>query len=192
MDYIRKTDRRRFLKLSSFAALGMGLGLSGLAEKFAYSENKKLYFDAAMTESEYRTGIIGTVRLSLLTSEIAAAKASDEYARGFAEFELEEMRSMDTVLKDMGTPEPVMDEKSQQILSRIQSLSSGRAFDREYITAQVDGHRFLRDYTESYLNSSPAGTTDMHEKHGQHLAMIALSAIKEHTTLTTRIMERLA
>jgi putative membrane protein len=137
----------------------------------------------ARTEKEFRTIMMRPAMLSLATSKIAVDKATDPMAKEFANFELREAIGVTGVLKSMGTPEPPMDAAARASLAKLQG-ASGAAFDREYMTAQLATHEFLRDLAESYLANSSAGATaaarSMPEMHGRHIATLSLATIKEH------------
>ena len=136
-------------------------------------------------------GVIGPAELSRVTSEIAVARAKNVNAKEFAGFELTEAIAVTTVLKDLGTPVPPMDAKAQATLDKIKAAANGAAFDQAYITAQHENHEFLRDLATAYLKNSAPGSTDAEEKHGRHLATLALSNFKEHVAITKRISSEL-
>lgn len=139
------------------------------------------------THKQFEMGVIGPAQLSLITSQIAVDRAQKPDAREFAGFELTEAIAVTTVLKQLGNSIPPMDAKAQATLEKIRSASPGRAFDRAYIDAQYENHVFLRNLTTAYLTNSSSDTTDMSEIHARHLATLALSNFKEHTTITHRI-----
>ena len=132
----------------------------------------------AMTEKQFRMGVIGPATLSHVTSEIAVDRATNPDAKEFANFELREALAVLAVLKSLGTPTPPMDAKAKATLAKIKS-SQGAAFDKAYIMAQLANHEFLRDLAETYLKNSE-GHIGMAEMHGRHLATLALSTFKEH------------
>lgn len=145
----------------------------------------------ARNEKQFRMGVIGPATLSLLTSRIAVDKTTDPAAREFANFELREAIGVTTVLKDMNTPVPPMNATARAILKQIQDTPPGEAFDKAYITAQLANHEYLRDLANSYLANS-AGHRSMAEKHGRHLATLALGLFKEHVVHCKNIMARMA
>ncbi len=139
------------------------------------------------TAKQFAMGVIGPAELSRITSQIAMERATNPMAKEFAGFEYTEAVAVTTVLKELGTPVPPMDAKAQATLEKIKAAPNGVAFDRAYITAQYENHEFLRDIATAYLRNSPAGTTEMAEKQGQHLATLALATFKEHVAITKRI-----
>ncbi len=139
------------------------------------------------TAKEFAAGVIGPAELSLATSKIAVERATNPMAKEFAGFELTEAIAVTTVLKELGTPVPAPDAMAQATLARIKNAHEGAAFDRDYITAQLENHKFLRALATAYLKNAPKDTSDMAELQGQHLATLALSNFKEHVLLTERI-----
>ena len=193
MKLIEFTPRRDFFKrsLSGTLALGAGMPLvtsllsSFTAEAAIFSDDSTM----AATEKEFRQGVIGPAELSLITSQIAVNKATDKYAKEFAGFELEEAKAVTSVLKDLGTPVPAMNAKAQATLTKIKT-STGAAFDKAYIQAQLENHEFLRDLAQNYLKNS-AGKTSPAESQTRHLATLALAVFKEHVALTKQILGEL-
>lgn len=139
------------------------------------------------TAKQFAMGVIGPAELSLVTSQIAMERATNPMAKEFAGFEYTEAVAVTTVLKELGTPVPPMDAKAQATLDKIKAAPNGAAFDRAYIMAQHENHEFLRDIATAYLKNSPAGTTEVAEMQGQHLATLALATFKEHVAITKRI-----
>lgn len=133
----------------------------------------------AVTEADFRKGVIGPAMLSLATSQIAVDKATNPAALEFANFELREAIGVTTVLKEMKTPIPPMSAPAKAILAKIKSTPKGAEFDKVYMTAQLANHEFLRDLANSYLANSK-GHTSMAEMHGRHLAILTLGTFKEH------------
>ncbi|GAB4006561.1 hypothetical protein GCM10028808_08650 [Spirosoma migulaei] len=185
--------RREFLKKSVTGTLALGAAVPLLA-----SIVTSLTAEAAIplqgsptaaTEKEFRQGVIGPAELSLITSQLAVSKATNKYAREFAGFELEEAKAVTSVLKDLGTPVPAMDAKAQATLTKIKT-TTGAAFDKAYIQAQLENHEFLRDLAQDYLKNS-MGKTSPAESQTRHLATLALAVFKEHVALTKQILGQL-
>ncbi len=179
--------RRAFLSRLAVAGLGaaaLGLAASAHASTMPHQPEADTGHDYpmaaphAMTEKQFRMGVIGPATLSHLVSEMAVDRATNPAAKEFANFELREAIGVLAVLKSLGTPTPPMDAKAKATLAKIQS-SQGAAFDKAYITAQLANHEFLRDLAATYLKNS-AGHTSMAEMHGRNLATLALGTFKEH------------
>ncbi|RYF49480.1 MAG: DUF4142 domain-containing protein, partial [Cytophagaceae bacterium] len=103
----------------------------------------------AMTEADFRKGVIGPAMLSLAASQIAVDKATSPAALEFANFELREAIGVTTVLKEMKTPVPPMNALAKATLAKIKNTPKGAEFDKVYMTAQLANHEFLRDLANS-------------------------------------------
>lgn len=180
-------SRRALLTRVAFAGLGAGALSLVIPTEAAdtpqqpEAETGKSYPMSkpnARTEKDFRMGVIGPAMLSLAASKLAVDKATDPTAKEFANFELREAIAVTTVLKSLKTPAAPMDAMARATLDKLQA-ASGAAFDKEYMTAQLANHEFLRDLAESYLTNS-AGAKSMPEMHGRHLATLSLSTFKEH------------
>ena len=193
MKSIENTPRRDFFKSSVTGTLALSAGMSLLTSLVtSLTAQAASPFDdspTAATEKEFRQGVIGPAELSLVTSQIAVSKATNKYAKEFAGFELEEAKAVTSVLKDLGTPVPAMNAKAQATLTKIKT-TTGAAFDKAYIQAQVENHEFLRDLAQNYLKNS-MGKTSPAESQTRHLATLALAVLKEHVALTKQILGQL-
>ena len=187
------TPRRDFFKKSLTGTLALSAGMPLMASLVTplTAEAASPFYDSptATTEKEFRQRVIGPAELSLVTSQIAVSKAANKYAKEFAGFELEEAKAVTSVLKDLGTPVPAMNAKAQATLTQIKT-TTGAAFDKVYIQAQLENHEFLRDLAQNYLKNS-MGKTSPAESQTRHLATLALAAFKEHVALTQHILDQL-
>ena len=193
-------DRRSLLTQAVVVGGGIGtLGLFGTGAQAAptpqqpEAETGRSYpmpRPNARTEMEFRMGVIGPAMLSLVTSQLAVDKTTDPQAKEFANFELREAIAVTTVLEQLRTPMPRPDANARATRAKIEGARKGADFDREYMTAQLANHEFLRDLAASYLTNS-AGATSMPEMHGRHLATLAQSTFKEHVVHAKRISEAL-
>lgn len=182
------TNRRTFLTRAAVAGLGATvLGLTkatqaATAPKQPEADTGHDYPMAkptAKVEKQFRMGVIGPAKLSLLTSQIAVDKATNPSVKEFANFELREAIGVTTVLKELKTPVPDLNAMQRGILKQLQDAPAGAAFDKAYVKAQLANHEFLRDLATSYLQNS-MGRTSMAEMHTRHLATLTLGAFKEH------------
>ena len=189
----QQQPRRNFIKKTFLGTFAVGTGISILTpsmQSFATFEDDGEDNANAKNEKEFRMGVIGPAELSLATSKIATAKASQKNAKEFAGFELTEAIAVTSVLKDLGTPVPPMDAKAKATLEKIKNTPSGKEFDKIYIKAQLENHEFLRDLAQDYLSNSKDKTTAA-ESQGRHLATLALATFKEHVAITQRILTEL-
>ncbi|SEM77348.1 Tat (twin-arginine translocation) pathway signal sequence [Mucilaginibacter gossypiicola] len=181
-------ERRDFLKKS--IALSAGLTVAGsMLTSFNAEAATVVDNPMATNEKEFRMGVIGPAELSLATSQIAVNKATNKNAKEFAGFELGEAIAVTGVLKDLGTPVPMMDAKAKATLEKIKSTPAGPEFDKAYIKAQLENHEFLRDLAQNYISKGKmAGAA---ENQGRHLATLSLAVFKEHVAITSRILKEL-
>ena len=187
----QQQPRRIFIKKTLLSTIAVGAGISVLTpnmQSFATFSDEDV--PNAKNEREIRMGVIGPAELSLATSKIATEKASQKNAKEFAGFELTEAIAVTSVLKDLGTSVPPMDTKAKAVLEKIKNTPSGNEFDKIYIKAQLENHKFLRDLAQNYLKKSKDKTTAA-ESQGKHLATLALATFKEHVAITQRILEEL-
>ena len=190
---MNNTDRREFLKDSLKGTVALGIGLSSLgllasaqaADQSAVSKPNDQ--QPVPSEELFRLAIIGPAELSLVTSELAAEKATNKNTKEFAGFELTEAVAVTSVLKELGTPVPAPDAKAKATLEKLKSTDKGAAFDEAYITAQLENHEFLRDTAMDYLKRTEGSKESKAEQQTQHLATLALATFKEHVAITKRI-----
>lgn len=122
----------------------------------------------AMGEAEMKhaaeTKKVGT--LSLTTSRVALKMASDPMAKEFAKWETAEQETIADILKTMESgsdkaegalhppseaeAEAALDAEGKKKLDELKALQ-GAAFDKAYVTAQLDGHKKLLAIQEEYL-----------------------------------------
>ncbi len=191
MNLENTNPRRAFFKES--IAIGAGLSATVAVLSSFYAEattttdpNKPM----ANTEKDFRMILMPHAELSLITSQIAVAKARQKNAKEFAGFELTEAIAVTGVLKDLGTPVPPMDAKASATLAKIKAAPAGAAFDKAYIEAQLENHEFLVSLAENYIMNAK-GRTSPAESQTRHLATLALATFKEHVMITKRILGEL-
>jgi putative membrane protein len=134
--------------------------------------------------------------IALATSRLALEKAPNAKVKQFAQFEVAEQQTISDVLSAIesdgkaaattgqdagdGRSQPQLDQAGQQMLKRLQEAKAGTEFDREYVSAQIDGHQQLMKIQESYINS---GKNVLNLS----IAKLARGQIKEHLTLLNDI-----
>ena len=145
------------------------------------------------TQHIKRTAAVGS--LSLAVSRIAVKRATNPRLKEFAQFEVAEQETVANVLKSLENPSNVsgaieapsdaevrqnLDQQGQQALRQMESARGGAVFDRDYLRAELEGHRQLLQIQEDYL------------KIGKRLpdvitATLARGMIKEHLQLLADI-----
>jgi putative membrane protein len=87
-----------------------------------------------------------------ISVNLALEKAADEKVKEFTKFEHDEQTTVGEVLKSMdpslSPPSPSAD--VAEAIAKLKKLN-GAAFDREFISAQIQGHEMLRSIQQDYL-----------------------------------------
>jgi putative membrane protein len=125
---------------------------------------------------------------SLQMADIALQKARHPRVREFARFEHDEQTTVGAVLKSMDPnlqpPRPPQDVAAT--IDRLKHMPPGPAFDREFVSAQIQGHEKLRGVQEDYLKSGKDLPT-------VNTSKLILGMINEHLTLLSDLRrDRLA
>jgi len=131
--------------------------------------------------------------VALETSRIAQQKAQNADLKQFATFEVQEQTTISEVLQSMMDPSATaatsaqassgaaggmqMPAEARQMVQKLQSAQAGAEFDREYLQAQMQGHRDLLQVQERYLSSNPQNREHM------NVAKMARTQIREHIAL---------
>ena len=153
---------------------------------------------AGVTEHMTRTMTVGS--LSLATSRIALDKAKSPMVKQFAEFETAEQETIADILKSRMMPDlkpsgevkaPTdaeltgkLDAKGRSIVEKMHAMKSGAEFDRDYVKAQIEGHRELLSIQEAYLKMAD----DADET---NIAKLARGMIKEHLVLLDDLQKKM-
>ena len=134
---------------------------------------------AAMGQAEMdhakRTALAGTATLQ--ASDMALEKARNAKVKEFAKFEHDEQTTIAEILMSMDPGmKPMPDPKMADTLAKLKGMQAGAAFDKEYVAAQIAGHKVLLDIQEDYLKVG---------KNREHvsIAKLARGQIKEHLAL---------
>jgi putative membrane protein len=136
----------------------------------------------AQTEAETthanKTAQIGGASLTM--ANLALDKASSPKVKEFAQFEHNEQTLAGAILKSMdpnlNPPSPPPDVAAA--IDKLKQMKPGRAFDREFVTAQIQGHNLLRTIQEDYLkvghDPDTVNTTKLiNLMIGEHLALLS-------------------
>jgi putative membrane protein len=70
-------------------------------------------------------------------------------------------------------------------MQKLQSAQAGAEFDRQYLQAQMQGHRDLLQAQETYLSSNP-----QHREH-MNVAKMARTQIREHIALLEDMQQKI-
>ena len=161
---IKMSTNRRSVLAGAVALAAVPL-VTAMAQSSAQAETEARTPTPAMpdisgvrTAKEFAAGVIGPAELSLASSKIAVERATNPMVKEFAGFELTEAIAVTTVLKELGTTVPAPDAMAKATLAKIRDAHEGATFDRDYITAQVENHKFLRALATAYLKNAPKET----------------------------------
>ena len=128
---------------------------------------------------QYRTMTLMVGSLALQSSQLATQRATMAKVQEFAGFETAEQLTMAQVLNDTPAP-PVaqLDGSHSAQLQVLSSLPAGHAFDVQYVTLQMQGHRELLAIQNDFLQAQPSMSSDV-----AHIAMLARTTIQMHLVL---------
>jgi putative membrane protein len=126
------------------------------------------------------------------SSRIAMSKAQNEDLKRFAGFEVQEQVNLSEVLNSMMEPvvtsatgqwaaDTQLDPSAMDMVQTLESQQAGSEFDRNYLQAQLQGHRNLLQVQEQYLQSNP------HNREHMNVAKMARGHIQEHIALLESI-----
>lgn len=164
-------DRRAFgttllmggLGLAAAPAIGQGRRARGAMGMMAMGP----------AERRHHMDTLQVGAVALESSRLAQSRAANPMVRQFADFEVEEQTGISEILNEiMRMPPPPPSTADRATLQRLQS-ANGAGFDRDYLTAQLDGHRRLLTIQETYLSTG-------RNTHHRHIAMLARGRIREH------------
>ncbi|MBE7183799.1 MAG: DUF4142 domain-containing protein [Methylobacterium mesophilicum] len=137
--------------------------------------------------------------LSLATSRVAQTKASNAMVKEFSKWEVAEQETIADILKTMESGEmkaegalhppteaeveAMLDDAGKKALADLKA-AEGAAFDKAYVTAQLDGHRKLLAIQEDYLKVG---------QNREHLsvAKLARGQVSEHIDHLTMLQGEL-
>jgi putative membrane protein len=130
------------------------------------------------TEQTYASKTAAIGGASLQMADLALSKARHAQVREFARFEHDEQTTASDVLKSIDStlnpPSPPSDVVAA--LEKLRRAGPGAAFDREFVTAQIQGHEKLKTIQEDYLKSGQSQPF-------VNTAKLVLAVINEHLAL---------
>ncbi|MCW6509442.1 DUF4142 domain-containing protein [Lichenifustis flavocetrariae] len=129
--------------------------------------------------------------LSLLISRIASPKVKHPMLKQFTGFEIAEQETIADIIKTMMMPAAPsgtvkaptdaelmgnVDAAGKAMVEKMQAMKAGPEFERDYIKAEIEGHRKLLQIQEAYL-AAPDNIDEV------NVAKLARGMIKEHLVL---------
>lgn len=119
---------------------------------------------------------------SLLSSRLAAEKATDPAVQAFAALEASEQEAVAHAFgaapSDQVTPEHAT------MLQQMNAMEAGAEFDRQYLAAQMQGHEELRALHSAYAEN---GSNPM----ARGASIVGVPAIDSHMSMLRAISNRL-
>ena len=166
-------DRRAML---AAAAIAMAAGpVFAQSDKRTNARTSAALGEAEKTHAE-KTATIGTASLAM--ANLALEKAHGAKVKEFAKFEKDEqitvagiLKTMDPSLSPSNPPQDVA-----EAIEKLRNMRGGELFDREFVSAQIEGHEMLRSIQEAYLKEGKDQGTINATK-------LVLGMINEHLTL---------
>ena len=134
---------------------------------------------------QYRSATLMLGSLALQSSQLASQRATLDKVKQFAGFETAEQVAMAQVLTDAPAPKVAeLDSTRAAQLQTLTKLPTGRDFDEQYVTLQLQGHRELLDVQNGFLQAQPSMSSDV-----VHIAMLARTTIQMHLVLLEELRQ---
>lgn len=172
-------DRR-----TALIAITSAGGLVFAERALAAAPGGQAMLGTADIEHARKTATVGSV--SLQAANIALHKAHTPKVAEFAKFEHDEQTTVAAILKSMDPKLiPVPDPMMEAGVKKLSAMPAGRAFEKAFVMAQIEGHEALLQIQNTYLGSglSPAGT---------YVTMLATGMIKGHLALLSDLRKAMS
>lgn len=132
-----------------------------------------------------RTAMTGMVALQ--TSDVALEKARNAKVKEFAKFEHDEQTTVAEILKSMAPnmPPPMLDPKMAEMVQMLKGMAAGAAFDKAYVTGQIEGHEMLLKIQEDYIKAGK-------NREQLGVAKLVRGMVKEHLVLLGDLRKAMA
>lgn len=141
----------------------------------------RMAFAQAAPDAQMQEILLGG-NFALLSSRLAAEKATDPAVQAFATLEIAEQeaiaRAFGAAPSDQVAPEHAT------MLEQMNAMEAGAEFDRQYLTAQMQGHEQLRALHAAYAEN---GDNPM----ARGASIVGVPAIDSHMSMLRAISNRL-
>jgi putative membrane protein len=154
----------------------------------------------SQADRQYIQQALALSTVSLQQSNFALSKAQNPRLKQFAEFEIGEQNNLTDILHTFADPAatasttsgaqasastaPELSQDDSAAMERLSKAQPGAAFDRDYVTLQIQGHQKLLKLQEDQLKSS--GSREM-----TNIAKLARGQIREHLAILEIIQQEL-
>ncbi|MDB5412635.1 MAG: hypothetical protein JWR10_970 [Rubritepida sp.] len=152
-------------------------GLAGTAVLTPLARSASAQTRAQGGDAELRQRILAASTFAVMTSRLAATRATAATVKVFAGFEIAEQGAIMQAMQIAGLPVPAqvqIDAEHAQMQSQLEALN-GAEFDRMYLQGQLTGHREL---LALHQRSASSGTRE--EK---VISTIAIAGIEQHIAM---------
>jgi putative membrane protein len=155
----------------------------------------------SQADRQYIQQALALSTVSLQQSNFALAKAQNPRVKQFAEFEIGEQNLLTEIMHSFADPNatasttrgaqqaastaPELPQKDSEAMERLSKAQPGAAFDRDYVTLQIQGHQELLKLQDSYLQQGSGN------RETTNVARLARGQIQEHLTKLQEIQQEL-
>jgi putative membrane protein len=155
----------------------------------------------SQADRQYIQQALALSTVSLQQSNFALTKAQNPRVKQFAEFEVGEQNLLTEIMHSFADPNatasttrgaqtaastaPELPAKDAQAMERLSKAQAGAAFDKDYVTLQIQGHQELLKLQEDYLKQGSGN------RETTNVAKLARGQIQEHLTMLQDIQKEL-
>jgi len=152
-------------------------------------------------DRQYIQQMLALSTVSLQQSNFAHSKAQNARVKQFADFEIAEQNLLTDIMRSFADPNatasttqgaqaaaataPELPQKDAQAMERLSKAQAGAAFDKDYVTLQIQGHQDLLKVQENYLKQGSGN------RETTNVARLASGQIKEHLALLQDMQKEL-
>lgn len=141
----------------------------------------KLAFAQAAPDAE-KQDILLAGNFSLMTSRLAADRATDPAVKAFATLEVSEQEAV--ALAFGASPSEQLTTEHAAMLEELTALPAGPEFDMKYLEGQMTGHERLHALHSTYAASGG-------DPKAQGASIVAVPAIDSHMSMLRAIQQRM-
>jgi putative membrane protein len=131
--------------------------------------------------ADFRTADLAGGAFAMQTSQLALTRTGNPDVINFANAEIAEQVQVATALGAQPGSAPMRSDHAV-VLTRLEDVPSGSAFDRMYVQGQIRGHRELLALNSSYLRSG-------RDPQEQAVARMSLPIIQRHLAILGNLRE---
>ncbi|MBM6593416.1 DUF4142 domain-containing protein [Microvirga pudoricolor] len=155
----------------------------------------------SQADMQYVQQTLAAGTVSLQQSNFALAKAQHPRVKEFANFEVAEQNTLADVMRSFSEPSstastspgarqaastaPELPAADAAVMEKLSKAQPGAAFDKDYVAAQIDGHRKLLAVQETYMKNASGN------REALNVAKLASGQIKEHITMLQDLQKEL-